>query len=309
MSQPRSHDERPVAVACGSLHGSALGLRIWKASLPFVTGGTATAAATLCTHPIDVLKVHLQLHGQGGGGGDMPRPTTWALARRIITSGHVRYLYSGLSAALLRQAVYGTSRLGFFFSIENAFKARAAQRGGEIGFGQRAVAGISAGAMAAAIGNPTEVALVRMQSDSLRPLAMRAHYRSVFDALARIVRNEGVAGLYSGLTPTVVRAMATNFGQLAIYSEAKHQLHLHARLSHTVEVVVGSTFAGVVAAIFCAPFDFVKTRLQTHGVSASHVGPTYTGPIDCFRKVIRDEGFPRLYRGFGPFVLRVAPHT
>jgi len=73
-------------------------------------------------------------------------------------------------------------------------------------------------------GNPADLALIRMQSDGLKPLAERANYKSVFDALGRIARTEGVAALWSGAAPTVVRAMALNFGQLAFFSEAKVRL-------------------------------------------------------------------------------------
>jgi len=73
-------------------------------------------------------------------------------------------------------------------------------------------------------GNPADLALIRMQSDGLKPLAERANYKGVFDALGRIARHEGVAALWSGAAPTVVRAMALNFGQLAFFSEAKVRL-------------------------------------------------------------------------------------
>lgn len=39
------------------------------------------------------------------------------------------------------------------------------------------------------IGNPTELVLIRMQSDGLKPKEQRASYRSAFDALARITRS------------------------------------------------------------------------------------------------------------------------
>ena len=80
---------------------------------------------------------------------------------------------------------------------------------------------LPAGGLAAVVGNPADLALIRMQSDGLKPAAQRANYTSVIDALARISKNEGVARLWAGAYPTVVRAMALNFGQLAFFSEAK----------------------------------------------------------------------------------------
>ena len=54
-----------------------------------------------------------------------------------------------------------------------------------------------------------------MQSDSTLPLDKRRNYKGVGDALIRIVKEDGVGGLFRGAGPTVVRAMSLNMGMLA----------------------------------------------------------------------------------------------
>ena len=54
-----------------------------------------------------------------------------------------------------------------------------------------------------------------VQADTTVPLEQRRNYKGVFDALARIVKDEGIGGLFTGAGPTVVRAMALNMGMLA----------------------------------------------------------------------------------------------
>src|SRR3982074_923078 len=193
-----------------------------RAALPFINGGTAGMVATTVIQPIDMIKVRLQLAGQGVRTG--PKPTPLSVTKNIIASGKVLDLYTGLSAGLLRQAVYTTARLGFFDTFIGSFKARAETQGRGVTFGERALAGLSAGGLAAMIGNPADLALIRMQSDGLKPLAERKNYKSVIDALSSIAKSEGIGALWAGATPTVVRAMALNFGQLAFFSEAKQQL-------------------------------------------------------------------------------------
>lgn len=46
----------------------------------------------------------------------------------------------------------------------------------------------------------------------------------MFDALARVTREEGVLRLWRGFEPTALRAMAMNVGQLATYDVAKTAL-------------------------------------------------------------------------------------
>lgn len=277
-----------------------------RTALPFLNGGLAGMAATTTIQPIDMVKVRLQLAGEGIKTG--PRPTPLQVTRDIIAQGKFGDLYTGLSAGLLRQAVYTTARLGFFDTFMTALKARAETKGQGIGFKERAGAGLTAGGLAACVGNPADLALIRMQSDGLKPKGQRANYTSVVDALTRIARGEGIYALWVGASPTVVRAMALNFGQLAFFSEAKTQLKAKTQWGAKTQTLTASAIAGFFASFFSLPFDFVKTRLQKQS-RGPNGGLPYKGMADCFRKVTREEGLLRFYRGFGTYYVRIAPHA
>lgn len=276
------------------------------AALPFINGGLAGMTATTCVQPVDMIKVRLQLAGEGARTG--PRPSAFGVTRDIITGGKFLDLYTGLSAGLLRQAVYTTARMGFFETFIKALNKNAEEAGRKVSFGERAGAGLAAGGIAAMIGNPADLALIRMQSDGLKPVEKRANYRSVVDALARITKNEGITALWAGSLPTVVRAMALNVGQLAFFSESKSQLQQHTSLSTRSQTFAASAIAGFFASFLSLPFDFIKTRLQKQQRDQSGKLP-YKGVVDCARKVIRDEGWLRFYRGFGTYYVRIAPHA
>ncbi|MCO5554230.1 hypothetical protein L7F22_007758 [Adiantum nelumboides] len=81
-------------------------------------------------------------------------------------------------------------------------------------FHQKALCGLTAGAIGACFGNPTDLALIRMQADNTLSLAEHQNYKNVFHALYRIIADEGVLALWKGAGPTVVRAMALNMGML-----------------------------------------------------------------------------------------------
>jgi hypothetical protein len=271
-----------------------------KPALPFLVGGSSGIFATVCIQPIDMVKVRIQL-APGAA-------TPVSVVRDIVSQGRILDFYNGLSAALLRQIVYGTSRLGLFFTFEDMLQQRSKRNGTAYGFKERAGAGLAAGALGSAIGNPTEVALIRMQSDGLKPVNQRANYRSALHALASITRNEGITALWSGATPTIIRAMALNFGQLAFFSEAKHQFGEKTQLSPQMQTVSASVVASFFASFFSLPFDFAKSRLQSQAKDG--VGqPKYAGMMDCFVKVAKEEGPFRFYRGFGTYFMRIAPHT
>jgi len=273
-----------------------------RAALPFINGGAAGMVATTCIQPIDMIKVRLQLAGEGVKTG--PRPTPLGITREILAAGKFLDLYTGLSAGLVRQAVYTTARLGFFDTFMKTLAANAEEKGTKIGFRERAGAGLAAGGLAAMVGNPADLALIRMQSDGLKPIAQRANYRHVGDALMRIAKSEGVLRLWAGAYPTVVRAMALNFGQLAFFSEAKAQLK-NTSMGPRTQTLTASAIAGFFASFFSLPFDFVKTRLQKQQRGPDGKLP-YNGMFDCFQKVMREEGPLRFYRGFSTYYVRIA---
>lgn len=296
----KSAGDDPKQIKNSFLHNPAV-----RTALPFINGGLAGMTATAVVQPIDMIKVRLQLAGEGVKTG--PKPTPISVARDVIAAGKIMDLYTGLSAGLLRQAVYTTARIGFFDTFTKALTSRAQEKGTQIGFAERAGAGLAAGGLAAMIGNPCDLALIRMQSDGLKPLEKRSNYKSVIDALARISKTEGVGALWAGAYPTVVRAMALNFGQLAFFSEAKTRLK-DTQLSSHAQTLTASAVAGFFASFFSLPFDFVKTRLQKQQKAADGTVP-YKGMLDCFRKVAAEEGLLRFYRGFGTYYVRIAPHA
>jgi len=54
------------------------------------------------------------------------------------------------------------------------------------------------------------------------------------------------------------------------------------------------------------PLDVVKTRIQLQQGKGSGAD-AYNGMVDCFRKIVKNEGFSRLYRGITAPILMEAP--
>jgi ornithine carrier protein len=71
------------------------------------------------------------------------------------------------------------------------------------------------------------------------------------------------------------------------------------------DILFGS-IAGVIGKAIEYPFDTVKVRLQAQ---ASTRPLTYSGPLDCFRQSIRQDGFWGLYRGISPPLFGAAVET
>ncbi|XP_066138726.1 mitochondrial uncoupling protein Bmcp [Euwallacea fornicatus] len=68
--------------------------------------------------------------------------------------------------------------------------------------------------------------------------------------------------------------------------------------------------ASCIAEFGTFPIDTTKTRLQIQGqkIDKKHSALRYNGMVDCFLKIAKQEGFPSLYSGIWPAVLRQATY-
>lgn len=63
-----------------------------------------------------------------------------------------------------------------------------------------------------------------MMSDGRLPVAERHNYKHVGNAIYRIASEEGIQVLWSGMLPSMLRAMVGTVSQISTYSQTKHYL-------------------------------------------------------------------------------------
>ena len=240
-----------------------------------------------------------------GRTGHTSQITPLMTAREIYKGDGVRGFYKGLDAAIARQLLYSTTRIGVFTTLSDYIKAQE----GYISPGKKILAALTAGFIGSIFGMPADVALVRMQADSLLPPLERRNYTSFFNAFHRIFKEEGVLTLWKGSAPTIFRGMAVNLGQLATYDEVRERLNMATGTIDTASTrLTAAGTSGFLAAFLSLPFDNIKTKLQKMKADSLGIMP-YKGLSDCFAKSIKREGFLRLWVGFGSFYLRTGPHV
>lgn len=72
---------------------------------------------------------------------------------------------------------------------------------------QLILAGAVAGGFGGIAGNPADIVLVRMTTDSLRPPEKQLGYRNALDGVMRIARDEGLSALMRGAVPNTVSSI------------------------------------------------------------------------------------------------------
>ncbi|KAI1858560.1 hypothetical protein JX265_010653 [Neoarthrinium moseri] len=260
---------------------------------PFWFGGSASSMAACVTHPLDLVKVRLQLRS-----GDAPKSMIGTFGYVVRNEGLLG-LYSGLSASLLRQMTYSTVRFGVYEDLKQRYGPRDGKPSLPLLIGLSTFSGFLGGVS----GNAADVTNVRMQQDRALPEAQRRHYRHGLDGMFRMLRHEGAASWFRGVLPNSVRAALMNASQLASYDTIKTALIQHTPMGDTTTThFAASLMAGFVATTVCSPVDVIKSRVM----SASGKGQSV---VALLRDITAQEGVRWMFKGWVPSFLRLGPQT
>ncbi|KAJ4288132.1 mitochondrial ornithine carrier protein [Kalmusia sp. IMI 367209] len=80
----------------------------------------------------------------------------------------------------------------------------------------------------------------------------------------------------------------------------------HTQGTEALKDVVCGSVAGIVGKYIEYPFDTVKVRLQSQ---PNHLPLRYNGPLDCFAKSLKQDGFIGIYRGISAPLVGAAVET
>lgn len=254
--------------------------------------------AASITHPLDQTKYRMQTMS---GKPNMLNTMLFFVRRDGVPS-----LWAGLSASILRQCTYTTTRFGVYNYLADEARNKTGQQ--KLSSATEIILAGAAGGLAGLIGNPTEVALVRMSADGAKPVSQQFGYKNCFDAVARVGREEGIHTFARGLGPNIARSIIMNMGQIATYSAVKHELLTRPSLGFTDGLqthFLASFVAGTVATTLCAPADVLKSRMQ-NAVTENGVAPSLRQVVT---QSLRTEGPGFLMRGWLPAWVRLTPNT
>ncbi|OAL35416.1 hypothetical protein AYO20_05266 [Fonsecaea nubica] len=265
---------------------------------PFWFGGSAASMAAVVTHPLDLVKVRLQTRPPNA-----PKTTLGTFAYVFRNQGLLG-LYSGLSAALLRQMTYSTVRFGVYEDLKSRF---AVQPTAENPKPQQPLLNLilmssTAGLLGGIAGNPGDVLNVRMQSDFTKPPELQRNYKHALDGLLRMIREEGPMSIFRGVTANSTRALLMNAAQLASYDGFKSAFINTFGMADTLSThFCASLAAGFVATTTCSPVDVIKTRVMSAGGKM--------GIFEILTQASQKEGLLWMFRGWVPSFMRLGPQT
>ena len=165
------------------------------------------------------------------------------------------------------------------------------------------LSGLVAGAAEASVWTtPTERLKVLRQSEVK---SKTPRYTTLLGALRTILTEQGIAGLYKGITPTALRQASSVGVRFMLYEPTKSlymKLTGQDKPNTFITMMSGGTVGGL-SVILNNPIDVVKSKIQSQ--SKSDLPPKYTSTMQCFRSVLAEDGMRGFAAGLLPRVVRV----
>ncbi|KAI2603418.1 mitochondrial carrier [Hypoxylon fragiforme] len=273
-----------------------------------LAGAAGGVAQVLIGQPFDIVKVRLQTS------------SAYSSALNAATSIYAKEgplaFYKGTLTPLIGIGACVSIQFGAFGYARRYFEAANQANAGssssslakDLSYGQYFAAGAFAGVANSVISGPIEHVRIRLQT---QPHGAGRLYSGPLDCVRQLTtRGGGVfRGLYRGEAVTIWReAFAYGtwflaFEYLMNADAARNKIRRQDVPSYKVALYGG--LAGEALWLASYPFDVVKSKMQTDGLSGKDV--RYKTMRDCFAQTWRAEGARGFWKGIAPTLLRAMP--
>eukprot|EP00759_Apiculatamorpha_spiralis_P002178 PhF_6_TR1080/c0_g1_i1/m.2315/K15085/SLC25A42; solute carrier family 25, member 42 len=247
-----------------------------------IAGGVAGAVSKTVIAPGDRVKILFQVNSVM----KFTFPAAVQLGTKIVKEEGVFALWKGNGAMMIRVVPYSSLT---YMTNEQYHKVLHSilPEHDKIA---RFMAGAAAGATATTFTYPLDLMRARLAAN---PNSL--HYESYYSAFHHTLVNEGVRGLYHGLTPTLLGIMPYAGTSFMTYATIK-KLLVRAQGKNSekelpkYQLLMGGGLAGVIAQSATYPLDILRRRMQVRSTE-------YTSMSSAFRDILAQEGWRAFYKG------------
>jgi len=288
------------------------------------SGGVAGSVAKTVTAPLSRLTILFQVHSLVTTKENRPKyaPSYTVGLQKIIERGGYLSLWKGNGTSVLHRFPFSAIN---FFVYEKMMDATTKHRhlfesksGADLNKDApplaRMISGATAGCTACIACYPLDLVRTRLTTE----LPGQEYYKGITDAFAKILKAEGVTGLYAGLGPTLFVAVPNFAISYTVYGTLKEHV-LDDELFYNLRKVDvdGQESLGLRLTLFCGamsgglstlitfPFDTVRRRMQIQNLHIP-IEKRLSG-VGQIKILMQNEGFRGIYRGLTPELLKVVP--
>ncbi|OCF32538.1 solute carrier family 25 (mitochondrial dicarboxylate transporter), member 10 [Kwoniella heveanensis BCC8398] len=157
--------------------------------------------------------------------------------------------------------------------------------------------GGAAASMAACCTHPLDVMRVRMQTSTTKT--------TFSHAVRGVLQQNGVRGLYTGLTASIFRQMTYSVTRLGAYDMMKAMMSDGGKRKLTTgDMVICASTAGALGGLAGNPADIILVRMVADPTKDAAHQYRYRNALQGVYRMVREEGVMSLGRGLAPNTIR-----
>jgi solute carrier family 25 (adenine nucleotide translocator) protein 4/5/6/31 len=267
----------------------------------FALSGAAAVISKTAAAPIERVKLLVQNQGEMLKTGRLDKPYGGVIdcTVRTFRSEGLGPFWKGNFANCIRY--FPTQALNFAFKdkVKAAFDPKKTDSYPLV-FGKNIASGGAAGAMSLFFVYSLDYCRTRLANDlkGSKKGATERQYKGMIDVYAQTLKSDGIQGLYRGFVISCVGIIVYRGFYFGLYDSLKPIL-LGADSSVGMNFILGYGVT-VSSGLLSYPIDTIRRRMMmTSGAAVK-----YSGSIDCFTQIMKQEGFMSLMRGAGANILR-----
>ncbi|KAH3680109.1 hypothetical protein WICMUC_000510 [Wickerhamomyces mucosus] len=154
------------------------------------------------------------------------------------------------------------------------------------------------GCVACLFTHPLDLAKVRLQTSTTLPKP------TIIQMTYQILKTDGIAGLYSGLSAGILRQCTYSLTRFGVYDYLKANLLTKDQRTDIKYLLPISMISGGIGGIVGNPSDIVNIRMQNDTGLNFDKRRNYKNAFDGIYRIIKEEGSTKLFRGLNSNLIR-----
>lgn len=133
--------------------------------------------------------------------------------------------------------------------------------------------------------------------------------KSMSGTFVHIVKNNGVTGLYNGISASLLRQLSYSTVRFGVYEDLKARLTNDGKAPSSLTLVALASLSGFIGGICGNAADVLNVRMQHDAALPANLRRNYQNALHGWIRMTQEEGLRSWFRGWWPNSVRAAAMT
>ena len=254
-----------------------------------INGAISGLTSTVFNVPFQVIRTCMMVQNTSSG----KTPTMIKTIKTIYSKEGLKGFYRGFFPSLIRLPLGNAFYFGTLEKTKNILTNKFKMNGIMTNFISSA-AGITVQSI---VTNPIYLISTRFEAVGVNK------YKNFFDALKKIVEEEGIRGFGKGLKPLLIKEIPSHSLFYVLYELNNKWLKKCSLVPQNLSYSLSSMITSIIVSILDNPFDLIRTRTQFHFISKNDKH-RYPKVFEGIKYIYQTEGIKGLQSGVHPRIIR-----